>query len=203
MTEDEARRWLAERWPAAVERVEAFITLVREEAPRQNLIAASTLNQIWSRHVVDSAQLALLVPPSYKPWIDVGTGGGFPGVICAIIRPEEFILVEPRRRRVEFLTDAVSRLGMMSRIEILPVRIEAVTVVAGTISARAVSAISALLDNAWGCIDSSTHCVFPRGRIDQEDVAYARSKRRMTFHVEHSVTDPASEIAIFSNVHAR
>ncbi|RZM33276.1 MAG: 16S rRNA (guanine(527)-N(7))-methyltransferase RsmG, partial [Sphingomonas sp.] len=106
MTEDDAQSWTTERFGAeATERLNAFVAMVVEEAPHQNLIAPSTIPTIWDRHVVDSLQLIALAgaDTSAKRWLDIGTGGGFPGMVVALVREGPVDLVEPRRRRADFL----------------------------------------------------------------------------------------------------
>lgn len=200
MTEDDARTWLAERWPEDIDRLLQFEKLLRAEAARQNLVSASSLDAIWSRHFVDSAQLVPLAPVTSLPWIDIGTGAGFPGLICALLRPEPFLLVEPRRRRAEFLDIVIRDLQLTSRVQVARTSMEKVVTVAGTVSARAVASISKLLDIAAGAIAPETTCLFPRGIIDDGDVAQARATWFMSFHVEPSLTDAASRIAVISQV---
>ena len=106
MTEEEAKQWLRLNLDVpreTFERLEAFAALVREESQRQNLIAASTLDHIWARHIVDSAQLLRFDPDPERPWLDLGSGPGFPGLIVAALRPGKVVLVEERKLRCEFL----------------------------------------------------------------------------------------------------
>ena len=119
MTEDEARSWFADRYAAArVERVARFLEIVREESGRQNLVAASTLPNLWFRHGLDSAQLVELAEGREGLWIDIGTGGGFPGMVVAILRDSPTLLVEPRQKRASFLRDAADALGLANvRVE--------------------------------------------------------------------------------------
>ncbi len=200
MTEEDGQAWIMQRWPAAKPALTYLAECVRAENERQNLIARSTVDRIWTRHVVDSAQLAILAPVTETTWIDVGTGGGFPGLVCAILRPEPFILAEPRRKRADFLQAMVDAIGLKARVAVHTGKIEGVAVVAGTISARAVGSISTMLAMCAGCIVPTTTIVLPRGRVDHDDVAQCRLTWDMVFHVEHSVTDFASEIALISQV---
>ncbi|MEL6878560.1 MAG: RsmG family class I SAM-dependent methyltransferase, partial [Pseudomonadota bacterium] len=119
-TEAQARAYV-ETWadPAALERIERFSALLLEENQRQNLISRPSEAHIWQRHIADSAQLLAHVPretiadPDGSPWMDLGTGAGFPGIILAALLPgTPFILVESRARRAEFLESAVTALGL-------------------------------------------------------------------------------------------
>ena len=95
MTEEEAQHWIRDRFGAeATAKIENFIQMVLMENSKQNLIAPSTIAAIWARHVVDSAQLTLFAGAGL--WLDIGSGGGFPGMVAALIRTEPVGLVEPR-----------------------------------------------------------------------------------------------------------
>jgi len=196
MTEGEAKRWFAEHWPSdRVAKVDQFLTMVAAENDRQNLVAPSTITSLWSRHAVDSAQLIALADDQ-GDWLDVGTGGGFPGMIVAILRDAPMIMVEPRRRRVEFLEQAVTDLNLGNAI-VKGTKVEQVTAKASVISARAVASVEKLLQATAHCATPSTRWILPRGRLDGEQLTELRQQQRgKMFHVEHSLTDPESSILI-------
>ena len=99
MTEDEARAWIQERWDVSRETgLARFVDLLREEAGRQNLIAPSTLDHIWARHIVDSAQLIPAARAASGSWLDIGSGAGLPGLVLAILRDEPVELMNFRRQ---------------------------------------------------------------------------------------------------------
>jgi 16S rRNA (guanine527-N7)-methyltransferase len=193
---DDGREWLVTRFgEQAATSVERFLAMVVEENDRQNLISPASVDSIWTRHAVDSAQLVDLAP-AQGTWVDIGTGGGFPGIIVAICRPEPMLLVEPRKRRAEFLAHAVSTLGI-DHVTVAAQKIEQVTASAAVISARAVAAVEKLLQASAHCATPETRWILPRGRIDPADLDRWRSGQRgMVFHVEHSLTDPGSSILI-------
>ncbi|HEX8389483.1 MAG TPA: RsmG family class I SAM-dependent methyltransferase, partial [Sphingomonas sp.] len=112
MTEEEARDWVADRFtPEQRARLDRFAAMVADENGRQNLVSPATLRTIWARHMVDSLQLIDLAPAD-GAWMDIGTGGGFPGLVVGIVRDTAVHLVEPRRRRAEFLSAAADELGL-------------------------------------------------------------------------------------------
>ncbi|MBB3348085.1 16S rRNA (guanine(527)-N(7))-methyltransferase RsmG [Sphingomonas sp. BK069] len=200
MTEEEARAWVVTRFDeAAARRLDRFGALVIEENARQNLIAPSSVATTWSRHLLDSAQLLLLARRT-GDWLDVGTGAGFPGMVIALLSERSVTLVEPRARRVEFLTAAVSELGLTNvnvvrgRAETLPPHLFAV------ISARAVASLEDLLGMTRHLRDASTRLVLPRGRSGAAEIDLARSRWQGVFHVEHSLTDAESLIVIADGV---
>jgi 16S rRNA (guanine527-N7)-methyltransferase len=204
MTEDEARAWVAERFgDTAVERLGAFVDMVVAEAPHQNLIAPSTIQSVWARHAVDSLQLLALAGPAPRTWIDIGTGGGFPGLAVAIAAPITAVLVEPRRRRADFLSLCIARLGIGDRVRVEAKKIENVTGSADIISARAVASLQNLLHGAVHCATKDTRWLLPRGRLDESELSVLQQHWRFVFHVEQSVTSPESSIVVLDKVSAR
>jgi len=207
VTEEEARVWIAARYGSdSVVAMERIVDLVSAEAAHQNLVAPSTLATIWARHIVDSAQLLDLAGPSepQQLWIDIGSGAGFPGFVVAALSKRAVYLVEPRRRRAEFLVEAVERLGLRDRVTIVRDRIQNVAGVAATvISARAVAPLADLFGWAQACATPATQWIIPKGRSAREDVATARETWHGVFHVEQSITDPASLIVLASGVARR
>jgi 16S rRNA (guanine527-N7)-methyltransferase len=196
MTEDEARRWIVERRGAAIEaRLAAFVALVVAENDRQNLIAPSTVPVIWTRHIVDSLQLLSLAPEHAGRWIDIGSGGGFPGLVLAIAGATPMLLVEPRRRRVEFLRDCVDRLGL-SDVTVAADRIERVSAKADVITARAVSSVENLLRDAAHCSTTTTRWLLPRGSIETSELPALLRRYKLVFHVEQSLTHADSSILV-------
>lgn len=196
MTEGEARAMIADRFgDRKAERVAAFLDLVREENERQNLIAPSTIPTIWARHGLDSAQLLFHVEQSTGAWLDIGTGGGFPGIVVALLRDGPVTMVEPRKKRADFLQDCVDRLGIANAV-VLASKVEAVTGQFAVISARAVASVEKLLQAAGHCATPDTRWILPRGRIEPDQLDILRRDRTRLFHVKHSVTDPDSSILI-------
>ena len=150
MTDEEVRDWLVRHFDVSREtmaRLEAFGAAVIAENERQNLISSATIPHIWSRHILDSAQLLRLGPkidPSHPSWLDLGTGAGFPGMIIAILAELPLILVESRRKRFDFLVDQASSLGL-TNVRVHCGRLETLeTFPVGTISARAFAPLAKL-----------------------------------------------------------
>ena len=196
MTEDEARVWIEARFPEHVVALERMVALVLAENEQQNLIAPSTTAMVWSRHMVDSLQL-IHWANEQGTWLDVGTGGGFPGLAIAVVRCEPMILVEPRRRRAEFLTKASELLGL-SHVTVLQAKVEAVRARADIISARAVAPVATLVEATRHVALPSTRWLLPRGRFEPEEQA-ALAARGIMFHVEHSATEAGSRIVVIQN----
>jgi 16S rRNA (guanine527-N7)-methyltransferase len=198
MTEEEARGWIAERAGSdAMASIERFLTMVTDENDRQNLIAPSTVATIWNRHALDSAQLVAMAPAPAKSWLDIGSGGGFPGIIVAVLSDAHVTMVEPRRRRAEFLAHAVDVLGVDATVH--QTRIENVEEQFDVISARAVASIDKLGVMARHCAHRSTRWLLPRGQIDETTLSHLSGKARV-FHVEQSLSDPASSILVVDGI---
>jgi 16S rRNA (guanine527-N7)-methyltransferase len=202
MTEDQARAWAGEHFPAAVDRLDRFATIVTRETERQNLISPSTIPLIWSRHIVDSAQLLSFVPASATTWLDIGTGAGFPGIVAAILFDGHVTMVEPRAKRATFLREVVAALDIDATV--IQSRVETTTPTpADIISARAVATVDALLTMTAHLRGGLTTYLLPRGRTGQDEIVKARGGWHGTFHVEQSITDPASTILIATGVRTR
>lgn len=202
MTEDQAREWVREHYGVSREtRLAAFVELLRDEAARQNLIAPSTLDQVWARHIVDSAQL-LAHAPEHGLWLDIGSGAGLPGLVVALLRDAPMELVEPRKLRTDFLSRAAVELGL-TQVAVDTAKIERTSGPAAVISARAVAQLTDLFRIAAHRSTSSTVWVLPKGRNAQSEVAEARRKWHGSFHVEPSITAPDSLIVVAREVRPR
>ena len=206
MTEEEARAWIRNAFGVSRETLlERYQMLLLAEAANQNLIAASTLDSLWTRHLVDSAQLIPLVAEAPSgAWMDVGSGAGLPGIVVGILVDRPVVLVEPRARRAEFLRHTVAELGL-SRVTIQQSKIESYRPEnrAAIVSARAVAELSQILASTIHCTDSSTIWVLPKGRNAQSEVDAARPRWQGVFHVEPSITQPDSGIVVARGVRPR
>lgn len=197
MTEADARDRVGHIVGAvALARIEQFVARVLVENRRQNLISRGTEGQIWLRHVLDSTQLLSLVDQP-ECWIDIGTGGGFPGVIVACTARFRAVLVEPRTLRADFLASVVDELGLAGSATVKRTKIEQVSDQADVISARAVASVDKLLLGAQSCANETTRWLLPRGALGaQEVIELSRRHRSMTFHVKHSLTSEHASILI-------
>lgn len=207
MTEEEARQWVRERFGVSRETmVERFGAILVAEAEHQNLIARSTLDALWSRHLTDSAQLVPLAENAADGvWLDVGSGAGLPGLVVALLTDRPILLVEPRAKRVQFLRDAATQLGIADRVTVIGSKVESYRPAApvAVVSARAVAELSALILSTVHSTDSSTVWLLPKGRSAQSEVDAARAKWQGRFHVEPSITQPDSGIVVATQIGAR
>jgi 16S rRNA (guanine527-N7)-methyltransferase len=202
MTEDEALAWLEERDVPreTFAAIEKFLAFLRHEAKQQNLISASTLDAVWSRHVVDSAQL-LDHAPEWKSWLDLGAGAGFPGLIAAILGHGHVTLVESRTKRIAFLREAAKIAGVAYRTEVIGSRVEAMRHRRfDVISARAFAPLPKLLEIASPFSDKMTRWVLPKGKSAAQELEDARASWQGDFGLVPSVTDSAAAIIVASGV---
>jgi 16S rRNA (guanine527-N7)-methyltransferase len=206
MTEDEARSWLVEALDVPRETMnvlDRYVALLLDEATRQNLISDSTRDHVWARHIVDSAQLLMLASDAPAgTWIDLGSGAGLPGLVIAALTDRPMLLVESRRKRVEFLAEAVKAMGVEKHVKVEGRRVETLPdgTAAAVISARAFAPLDRLFTVAHRISRSGTVWLLPKGRGAQSELEVARGAWQGVFHVKQSVTDPASEIIVARNL---
>lgn len=203
MTEAEAQAWVADRFgAAAVDRLAHFAQLLTNANEQQNLVAPATLPVLWSRHIADSAQLALL-DNNTGVWLDIGSGGGLPGLVLALVLDRPFLLCEPRRLRASFLSEAAAALGLAPRVTVAQRKVEALATPAATISARAVASIEALFTAARACATPDTTWILPRGKSGRSELELVQRAVRGEFHVKQSLTDPEAVIVVARRVAKR
>lgn len=180
-----------------MERLQVLDGALRQENATQNLVSSSSLQELWKRHFVDSAQLLDHVPRETVSLLDLGSGAGFPGLILAVLRSDlEVTLVETRAKRVEWLNNAKELLGL-TNCTILGVRVENVeTREFGAITARAFAPLRKLLAVAGRFSTSETVWVLPKGRSAAQDVEDLPPRLRRMFHVEQSQTSADAGIIV-------
>ena len=175
-----------------------FATLMVEENQRQNLVAKSTVDDLWRRHIDDAAQLVAHDTRS-ATWLDIGSGAGLPGIVIAILTSNPMVLVEPRRLRADFLQRVVDDLKLdatviQSKVETIhrpPVDI---------ITARAVASVERLFEMALHLSHDGTRWVLPKGKSAHLELEEAKKTWQGDFRLEPSRTDPDAQILIASRV---
>lgn len=186
------------------ERLLAYAALVRKWSPAINLVSKSDLDQIENRHIADSLQLGEFIPDGRGTWADFGSGGGFPGIVVAILAAEkedgpELHLVESDQRKATFLRTVGRELALpltvhCARVEQLaPLR-------ARMISARALAPLEDLLAYAAQHLEPGGKCVFLKGQAYGAEIDAARKTWQFDVDTRQSVTDPAARILLVSNL---
>jgi 16S rRNA (guanine527-N7)-methyltransferase len=200
VTEAQARDWLRTHLNVSretIEKLEAFVAYVKRESASQNLIASSTHETIWSRHVVDSAQLLTHIPEPEQsgPWLDLGSGAGFPGIVAALLTDIPVTLVESRTKRIEYLERAVTMLDLGDRVTIAGMPLENLKTAAfSIISARAFAPLPRLLALSARFSTKNTIWLLPKGRNARKELEEAQRHWSLDFHVKPSVTDDEAGI---------
>jgi 16S rRNA (guanine527-N7)-methyltransferase len=183
------------------ERLEAYAAMLREESGRQNLVSVSTLGRLWDRHILDSVQLVRFEPHVGASWLDVGSGAGLPGVVIACIVEGPVTLIEPRRLRADFLHKVCELLRLNAAV--VQAKVERAQGKYDVITARAVAKMGQMLNISAHLSTRKTVWALPKGRSAEAELAEARRTWQGVFHVEQSVTDPASFIVVGTDVRAK
>jgi len=174
-------------------RLESYATLLRQWSPRINLVAASTLDDLWRRHFLDSAQLFPLIPAGARSLIDLGSGAGFPGLVLAIMGVPGVELVEADARKCAFLREAARITATTVRIH--NARIEAVAPhPVDVVTARGCAPLDRLLVLAQAFVAPETVLLFPKGAQARQEVAAAQQAWTMDLTWHDSRTDPRGVI---------
>jgi 16S rRNA (guanine527-N7)-methyltransferase len=149
-----------------LDKLQAFADLVQKWTSKINLISKPSVPEVWDRHILDSAQLYDLAPSSGH-WIDIGSGGGFPGIVVCILAQgqgadQTFTLVESDQRKSTFLRTAIRELSLDARV--LTQRIEEIAPMqADILSARALADLDALLGFAEMHLKPGGTALLPKG----------------------------------------
>ncbi|MAU52149.1 MAG: 16S rRNA (guanine(527)-N(7))-methyltransferase RsmG [Roseovarius sp.] len=182
------------------ERLSIYRALLEKWNPRINLVSRASLAAFQTRHVADSAQLHDLVPHPVGHWADLGSGGGFPGLVIAMLAqetgsPARVSLVESDARKSAFLATVIRETGIAA--ELHTSRIEALApLAADVVSARALADLSTLLGFAERHMRPEGHALFPKGIRWREELAAAQSAWQFTHRVAKSETETGSVILI-------
>lgn len=199
--EQQARAFVAERCDdTAMAKLDELAAELCEENQRQNLVSAGSLETMWQRHMADSAQLLDHVPREtleQGPWLDLGSGAGFPGLVIAAMRPAcTVVLLESRKRRVEWLEAMIIRLAL-ERCSVAATRLETFDgPPARIISARAFAPLDKLLRLSARFSTDDTFWLLPKGRSAALELQGVSGKWQKLFHVEQSATDPEAAILV-------
>lgn len=188
-----------------LDRLKVFESMLIKWNGTINLVSRSTISDLWSRHFVDSAQVLEVCPAKCDHWADLGTGGGFPGLVVAILATEvlpdsRFTFVESDQRKATFLRQVCRETGanaavLSERIELAP------EMAADVVSARALAPLDML------CAYTERHCraggtaIFQKGASYAEELAYAQKHWGFDHSIHPSQTDPAAVVLTITNLH--
>jgi len=190
-----------------IQNLEDFAVLVTKWTPKINLIAKGSVPDIWDRHIIDSVQLYRFAPKVYEKWADLGSGGGFPGIILAILAKEKqpnahFTLIESDQRKSTFLRTAARELRLS--ITVIPERIEQTAPLgADVVSARALAPLPSLLPLVGRHMRDGGICLLHKGKQAAQEVADAKNDWSFDLEDHASMTDPEARLLIIQRISAR
>ena len=172
--------------------------------PAINLISNSSVSDLWSRHIIDSAQLFLFTLPDEGLWLDVGSGGGFPGIVVSIVAKElapslRVVLVESDNRKCVFLRTVIRELGLS--VKVINDRIENVKLDDVVyLSARALRNLNSLLFIVENNVSRETVCVFPKGRSYKKELVESQKNWKFDFNLIDSNTSEDSKVIVLKGL---
>lgn len=180
-----------------IDLLQRFGELTHKWTQKINLVSKNDANHIWERHILDSCQLYPMAPPS-SHWLDLGSGGGFPGIVIGILNREQkrhskVTLVESDQRKCAFLRTAVRELQL--DVHIVSERIESLpNQHAEVLSARALSDLDALLEYANLHLSLDGMALFPKGGNWKTE--HAKAQRRWSYGLEVVTSATQNEAAV-------
>lgn len=185
-------------------RIAAYHDLLLKWNKAINLVSPKTLDNAWERHFIDSAQISDLIPNTVKTYADLGCGGGFPGLVIAILRPDIHIhLVESDERKCQFMRN-VSRETSTKNITIHTKRIENTTedFIPDFITARALANLNTLFDYIypWAAHNPNTQMAFMKGQKAEEEIIEAQKSYNFDHQTHNSITDDHAKIITIQNL---
>lgn len=180
-----------------LDRLEQLATLLVKWNPKINLVSKSTLDHLWTRHILDSTQVFRLGKYA-RHWVDIGSGGGFPGLVAALMADEpgaaeSVTMIESDQRKCAFLRTVLRETGSCATV--LDQRIEQAPLQnADILSARALADLPTLCGLAERHLDKAGHALFPKGANWQKEVVQARESWSFDLDVIQSKTEPEAVI---------
>ena len=184
--------------------LQGYAALLEKWNAKINLVAASTLPDFWDRHIVDSAQLFIHAPDNAVSWVDLGSGGGLPGLVCATLSKElsperVFTLIESDARKAAFLMTAIREFGLKARV--LTSRVEATKPQAAhVVSARALASLPQLLPLVARHLAKDGVALLPKGRNYNEELAAVRLEWQFDIAIIDSQTDPLAKLLMLKDL---
>jgi 16S rRNA (guanine527-N7)-methyltransferase len=184
--------------------LEAFAGMLELWTRRINLIAPLSSERMWRRHIVDSAQLLDYCPPAATSWTDLGSGGGLPALVVAIIARDyapdlRVTAVESDARKCAFMAEAARNAGVP--LSIVNKRIEAAaSTPSDIVSARALAPLPKLLGLARPWLKPDGVAILPKGARHAQEIAQAQRDWRFHLETQRSRTDPDAAVILIRSL---
>jgi len=190
-----------------MESLGAFAKSIEKWSRKINLVSHTTLQEIWTRHIVDSAQLVASAPGPIGRWADLGAGGGLPGIVVAILLKQksadtQFVLVESDKRKAAFLKMMRDEHGLNAQI--FSDRIEHTEpLVADVVSARALAPLDSLLAYVSRHIGADGVAILPKGRNFRAELDQAKRTWQFELEITNSTANQDARILRISRLGRR
>ena len=190
-------------------RLDLYAELLLKWQRRINLVSASTLSSLWTRHILDSAQIAGL-GAAERHWADIGSGAGFPGLVIAVLSmdhspPSEVHLIESDQRKASFLREAARITGAPAIVhaERAETALPRLSGRIGAVTARAVASLPDLLVLAEPLLTTGATGFFPKGQTLESDLKRASSLFEFEAELVPSKTDETGRVAVIRHLRRR
>ena len=183
-----------------LDKLKIYFNLINIWQKKFNLISNISFKNIWERHFLDSYQILKLIGDK-KRVLDIGSGGGFPAIVCAICSNNFFTLVESNKKKCVFLNE-VKKIIKIKNIEIYNSRIEDLKINKNYdyISARAVTSFDKLLIYSLKFYKNGMYCIFLKGKTFLNEIKDAEKKFEFYYKIEKSITDKYGKILLIKNI---
>jgi len=177
-----------------LERLRAYVDLLTRWNERINLVSATSLADVWRRHILDSAQLVRHIPRGAQVLVDLGSGAGLPGLILGILGVPDVHLIEADQRKAAFLREAARVTKAPATVH--AARIESVAPFpVDVLTARALAALPQLLERSAPFMSQNTVCLFLKGQDLDDELTAAQKKWIMPrTQILASLADPTGYI---------
>lgn len=186
------------------DRLLVFVDLLGKWTQKINLISKGTASDTWRRHILDSVQIYDFAPKNVSLWLDIGSGGGLPGVVVAALAAQfapgaRVAMIESDQRKAAFLRTALRELGLDG--DVLASRIDAVPPKsADVLSARALAPLDQLLGFAEMHLRPGGTAIFPKGKTVDQEIADASTNWLFQIEKHASMTDADARILTIKDI---
>ena len=186
-----------------LEKLKTYLNLIKIWQKKFNLISQKSFESIWERHFLDSYQILKLIG-NKKRILDIGSGAGFPAIVCAICSNNNFDLVEINQKKCNFLNEVKDIIGIKN-IFIHHSRIENLKIINNFdyISARAVTSLDKLLKYSFKFYKNGMYCIFLKGKTVSKEIEIAKKKFVFDFKSVNSITNKNGKILLIKNINKK
>jgi len=186
-----------------LEKLKTYFNLIKIWQKKFNLISQKSFESIWERHFLDSYQILKLIG-NKKRILDIGSGAGFPAIVCAICSNNNFDLVEINQKKCNFLNEVKDIIGIKN-IFIHHSRIENLKIINNFdyISARAVTSLDKLLKYSFKFYKNGMYCIFLKGKTVSKEIEIAKKKFVFDFKSVNSITNKDGKILLIKNINKK